>query len=99
MEHEAPKDERQFIQFPEDQISGDGFTQLDPKTGWLWIGIKLHKFSFRDAWAFLKSQEYMVSSYMTQKENENMMRARLAAAPHKEKAGIAAFAKKLGITV
>lgn len=90
---------RSFIQFPENQIQGDGFTQVDPKTGWLWIGINLNKFTYRDAWAFIKSQEFSVSSYMTQREQAAMVRAQLAGAAPKDKGGIVAMAAKLGIKV
>ena len=84
----------QFVKFPEDQIKGDGFTQLDPNTGWLWIGINLNKFSFRDAWAFIKSQEFTVSSYLSQREQAAMMRAQLAAGG-KAGPGLGGLVKKL----
>lgn len=101
MDHkETPKEadqaappQRTFVKFPEDKIQGDGFTQLDPNTGWLWIGINLSKFSFRDAWAFIKSQEYMVSSYLSQREQQAMMRAQLAQG--KAGGGISGLVKKL----
>lgn len=96
---QAAPPERTFIKFPEDQFQGEGFTQLDPKTGWLWIGINLQKFTFRDAWAFIRGQEYMVSSYMTGLEQQAMVRARIASAAPKERGGIAALANKLGIKV
>ena len=95
----AAAPEHNFMKFPEDQITGDGFTQVDPNTGWLWIGINLNKFSFRDAWAFIKSQEFSVSSYMSQREQAAMVRAQLAGAQPKQKAGIAAMAHKLGIKI
>ena len=86
----------QFVKFPEDQIKGDGFTQLDPNTGWLWIGINLQKFSFRDAWAFIKSQEFCVSQFLSQREQAAMVRAQLAAGGGKAPNGIAGLVKKLG---
>jgi|ERR1035437_6025549 hypothetical protein len=66
-----------FLAFPEASITGDGFTQVNPETGWLWIGINLNKFSFRDAWAFITSQQFTVSSICTQREQQAMMRANL----------------------
>ena len=102
-EQEAPAasatNQHQFVKFPEDQIKGDGFTQLDPNTGWLWIGINLNKFNFRSAWAFIKSQEFQVSHYLDSREKQAMVRAQLANAAPKQKAGIVAMAQKLGIKV
>ena len=89
-----------FVKFPEDQIKGDGFTQLDPNTGWLWVGINLNKFSFRDAWAFVKSQQFQMSQYMTQREQAAMLRAQLTAAPNgKARAGIQGLVDKLGLKI
>ncbi len=88
---------RQFVKFPEDQIQGDGFTQLDPNTGWLWVGINLNKFNFRDAWAFIKSQEFAISQYLSQREQAAMMRAQLAVDGRGGNGGgIKGLVKKLG---
>ena len=86
-----------FVKFPEDQIKGDGFTQLDPNTGWLWVGINLNKFSFRSAWAFFKSQEFQVSQYLDQREQAAMLRAQIAAGGSKAGPGLAGLKAKLGL--
>lgn len=78
---------------------GQGFSQFDPKTGWAWIGIHLPSFSFRDAWSFIKSQEYMISSTYTKIDQERAMRAQIANAPAKSKNGIAAMAQRLGLKI
>lgn len=93
----AAADGRVFLDFDESRIKGDGFTQLNPKTGWFWVGINLNKFSFRDAWAFIKSQEYLISSYLTQRENAAMIRAQLANKGPKAGPGIEGLARKLGL--
>lgn len=106
MDHNVPAEKdappaaataHQFVKFPEDQIKGDGFTQLDPNTGWLWVGINLNKFNFRDAWAFIKSQEFCISQYMSNREQAAMMRAQLAAGGGKAPAGLRGLAGKLGL--
>lgn len=93
----AAPPERAFVKFPEDQIKGDGFTQLDVNTGWLWIGINLNKFSFRDAWAFIKSQEFNVSQYMSQRESAAMLRAQLTAKGGKTALNVGSIMSKLGL--
>jgi hypothetical protein len=68
-----------MVKFPEDQIKGDGFTQFDPATGWFWIGLRPEKFSFRTAWAYVKSQEFGLAQLFDQIEANRMLRAQIGA--------------------
>lgn len=85
------------MEFP--KPAGQGFSQYDPGTGWIWIGLHAPSFQFRDAWAFIKSQGYLVSSVFTKLEKERMMRSQLANAAPKAKGNIAALAQRLGLKV
>lgn len=73
----APQPQQNYATFPE--IQGDAFTQYNPESGWLWIGVKLPKFSsFRDAWAFVKSREFDFAQAFTQIERKRMLEAQLS---------------------
>lgn len=87
----------QNFKFPE--VQGDGHAQYDPASGWCWIGINLKKFSFRDAWAFVKSQEFLVATSMSRLEQERMIRQQITSAQPKQQGALRAVAAKLGIKV
>ena len=74
----TPQPEANHLAFPEDKIQGQGYSQYNPKTGWIWIGIKLQFFNFRTAWAFITSQKYLVSTVFDQIENERMRKMAIA---------------------
>jgi hypothetical protein len=74
----VPQAESPHLEFPEDKIQGQGYSQFNPKTGWLWIGLKLPAFNFRTALAFIHSQEYLVSSVFDTIEGERMRKMALA---------------------
>lgn len=59
-------------QFHEETIAGQGFSQYDQTTGWVWIGLKLPMWSFRSAWAFIRSQEFMISSAFDKIEQDRI---------------------------
>lgn len=102
-QEEAAQEKMQHVQFekymPEQYAKSDGFTQMNPETGWYWIGINLNKFSFRSAWAFIRSQEFAIAQYMDQREQQTMIRAQLANAAPKARGAIVAAAHKLGIKI
>lgn len=81
-EQESAKEEAtpepNTIKFPEDKIQGQGFSQYDQKTGWLWVGLKLPAFTFRTAWAFIRSQEFLISQAFDGIENARIQAMNIA---------------------
>lgn len=83
---EAPPAEAQqsanqdILTFPEGQIKGQAFSQHDPKTGWLWVGVHLPSFGFRTAFSIFRSQEMKLSLEYDKLEQERMRRMQIAAA-------------------
>lgn len=78
MDEPQPKD----FSKAEADIPGQGFSQFDPKTGWLWIGIKPQSFSRDTAWAFIQSQKFMFFHLYDQLMAELQKRTTLAQATH-----------------
>lgn len=82
---EAPQAESstEALQFPTPK--GDGISQFDPKTGFIWIGINIAKFPEKDAQAFIRSQEFMIAQIYTQMAVAAQQRMKLAAPPPNSK--------------
>jgi hypothetical protein len=92
----AAPPEPQTRPFHEETIKGQGFSQYDRKTGWIWVGIHAPSFTFRSAWAFIRSQEFMFTQAFDVIDNERAVRASLAQAANGKGPGFMAnLAEKL----
>ncbi len=78
-EDKASPLQAEHLQFPEDKIQGQGFSQYNPKTGWLWVGIHLPSFLRHTAWAFVTSQRFLFEQAFDNIEQERMRRMQLTA--------------------
>lgn len=77
-EQEKTQDEIKYLQFDEHRIMGDAFMQIDPNTGWCWVGFNTRKFLEKDAIAYLMAQEFPIRQEYTKQHFEQMKKAQAA---------------------
>lgn len=91
---------KKFLPFPEAQIPApegqhaSAFSQHDPNTGWLWIGIKLEDVTFRKAWSFVLNHHDLLDRLYSAIEQKRMLAARIAP-PNGGKGGLKGLLKGL----
>ena len=95
----------EYLRFPESEIKGpedqhaSAFTQHDPSTGWLWIGIKADEFTFRRAWGYILQHYAMLDQLFTEIEKQREIRRKLLSKPQmKPQGGIKSMIQRLNGT-